>query len=118
MRGTVTAVLDQLQPGNTNFTVKVLVPNADGALHAGMPVTGTVALPAVSGVIVPVSAFVDDTRAAVYVVTNGVATSQNVNEVKDDGTNAVVTGLAAGTVVVKDVDAANVGNGDHVTTRK
>ena len=39
-----------------------------------------------------------------------------VHEVKDDGTNAIVTGLAAGTVVIKDVESVDVGNGDRVTT--
>ena len=114
--GRVAAVLDQLQPGSSNFTVKVLVPNTTGTLHAGMPVTGTVALPTVTGVMIPVTAFVDDTKTAVYVVDNGTAKQQSVQEVKDDGTNAIVTGLAAGAVIVKDVDAANVANGDTVTT--
>jgi hypothetical protein len=107
-------VLDALQPGTTNFTVKVLVPNADGHLHPGMPVTGTVALPAVSGIDIPVSAFVDDTHASVYVVDDGVVKSATVHEVKDDGTHAIVTGLAAGTTIVSDVDSANVGNGDRI----
>ncbi len=112
--GHVVAVLDALQPGTTNFTVKVLVPNADGHLHPGMPVSGTVALPAVSGIDIPVSAFVDDTHASVYVVDDGVVKSATVHEVKDDGTHAIVTGLAAGTTIVSDVDSANVGNGDRI----
>jgi multidrug efflux pump subunit AcrA (membrane-fusion protein) len=114
--GKVVAVLDALQPGTTNFTVKVLVPNPDGALHAGMPITGTVALPPVSGIEVPVTAFVDDSRSSVYAVDGGVVKSTLVRDVKDDGNNAIVTGLTAGTKIVKDVDSANVGNGDHVDT--
>jgi HlyD family secretion protein len=114
--GRVAAVLDALQPGTTNFTVKVLVPNADGHLHAGMPITGIVSLPAVSGVEIPVTAFVDETHTSVYAIDNGVVKSTAVNDVKDDGTNAIVTGLAAGTKVVLDVDGANVGNGDHIST--
>jgi hypothetical protein len=39
-----------------------------------------------------------------------------VHDVKDDGVHAIVTGLAPGTEVVTDVDSANVGNGDTVTT--
>ncbi len=113
-RGRVVAVLDALQPGTTNFTVKVLVPNADGHLHPGMPVTGTVALPVVSGTEIPVSAFVDDTHTSVYAVDGGVVKSTNVQELKNDGTNAIVTGLAAGTTIVNDVDSANVGNGDRI----
>ena len=112
--GNVVAVLDELVPGTTNFTVKVLVPNADGHLHAGMPVTGDLTLPAVNGVEIPVSAFIDDTHASVYAVENGVAKTVDVHDVRDDGTNAIVTGLTAGTRIVTDVDSANVGNGDRV----
>ncbi len=113
-RGTIAAILDQEQPVTTNFTVKVLVPNADGHLHAGMPVTGNVDEPVVRGILIPNSAFVDDTKKSVYVVSDGVVHVQQVTDVKDDGTNAIVTGIAAGTAVIKDVEATTVGNGDHV----
>jgi len=115
-RGTVAAVLDQVQPGTTNFTIKVLVANADYHLRAGMPVTGSVDEQPVSGVMIPVTAFVDDSRSSVYIVGNGVARTHTVSEVKDDGHNAIVTGLGPGAVVVADVAAANIGNGDRVTT--
>jgi hypothetical protein len=39
-----------------------------------------------------------------------------VHDVTDDGTNAIVTGIASGTVVVKDVETSSAGNGDRVTT--
>jgi hypothetical protein len=81
-----------------------------------MPVTATVDLAPVTGIEIPVTAFVDDTNASVYAIANGVAHTTNVHEVQTDGTNAIVTGLAAGTVIVRDVDAANVGNGDRVVT--
>jgi multidrug efflux pump subunit AcrA (membrane-fusion protein) len=113
--GKVVAVLDQVQPGTTNFTVKVLVANSDGHLHAGMPVTGTVDLPPVHGVVIPVTAFVDDTHTSVYVVSNGSLRTQRVSEVQTDNKNAVVIGLPAGYVVVKNVEASDVGNGDRVT---
>ena len=112
--GTVAAVLDQVQPGTTNFTVKVLLSNADGHLRAGMPVSASVAEPPVTGVLVPLSAFLDDTHTAVYVVSDGVVRTAPVTEVKDDGKNAVVTGLATGSVIVQDVLSATVGNGDKV----
>jgi len=115
-RGTVTAVLDQLAPGTTNFNVKVLLANPDGHLHAGMPVSASVAEPVVSGVLVPVTAFLDDTHTAVYVVTDGVVRTHAVTEVKDDGKHAVVTGLDLGSTVVEDVTATTVGNGDKVST--
>jgi HlyD family secretion protein len=114
--GKVVAVLDALQPGTTNFTVKVLVPNADGHLHAGMPITGDVALPPVTGIEIPVTAFIDETNTSVYVVDNDVVKTTTVRDVKDDGTHAIVTGLTAGTTIVSDVDSANVGNGDRITT--
>jgi HlyD family secretion protein len=114
-RGPVAAVLDQVQPGTTNFTVKVLLDNADGHLRAGMPVDGIVDEPAVSGVLVPLAAFLDDTRTDVYVISNDVVRTQPVTYVNDDGTNAVVTGLAAGARIVANVETAIVGNGDRVT---
>jgi multidrug efflux pump subunit AcrA (membrane-fusion protein) len=115
--GTVAAVLDQLQPGSTNFTVRVLVPNPDASLHAGLPVTAVVALPPVEGIEIPVTAFVDDTHATVYTVSGGVLKTTQVHEVKDDGKNAIVTGIAPGTTIVQDVESANAGNGDRVTTQ-
>jgi hypothetical protein len=91
----------------------VLVPNADGYLRGGMPVTGDITLPAVSGIELPVTAFIDDTHTSVYVVAGGVVKTTAVREVKDDGTNAIVTGVQAGDRVIGNVDTANVGNGDH-----
>jgi len=114
-RGVVDAVLDQVQPGTTNFTVKVLVDNSDYHLHAGMPVNGFVDLPPVRGIIVPDTAFLDDTHTTVDGVEGGVVHLKTVNEVADDGSNAVVTGLPAGELVVKSVTAVSVGNGDRVT---
>ncbi len=114
--GSVVAILDALQPGTTNFTVKVLVPNADEHLHAGMPVNGVVHLPPVIGVEIPVTAFVDDTHVSVYTISDGTVRTTPVHDVKDDGVHAIVTGLRFGANVVTDVDSANVGNGDTVTT--
>lgn len=112
--GKVAAILDQLEPGTTNFTVKALLANPGDVLRAGMPVSAQVSEPPVSGVVIPVTAFVDDTHTSVYVVRAGTVRAQTVTSVKEDGTDAVVTGLAAGTPIVKDVEAANVGNGDRV----
>lgn len=116
--GQVVAVLDQVEPGTTNFTVKVLVPNDDYHLHAGMPVIGTVPEATVTGVRIPVTAFVDDTHASVYVVKGDVIATQRVGEVKDDGKNAIVTGLDAGSTVVANVENTNAGNGDRVTASR
>ncbi|HEY4440246.1 MAG TPA: efflux RND transporter periplasmic adaptor subunit [Candidatus Elarobacter sp.] len=115
-RGRVAAILDQVQPGTTNFTVKVVVSNPDYHLHAGMPVTGTVDESPTRGVVVPVTAFVDDTRSNVYVVSNGIVRTHPIREVIDDGKNAVVRQLPAGAVVVADASQSGVGNGDRVET--
>ncbi len=112
--GHVVAVLDQIEPGTTNFTVKVLIANADGHLHGGMPVTGTVSLPPVTGVEVPMTAFVDDTKTSIYTVVGGTVHTQAVTEVSDDGKNAIVNGVSAGTTVVQNVEATTVGTGDRV----
>ena len=111
-----TILAPQDSSGQQVWAMPVNVPNADGHLHAGMPVTGTVALPPVSGIEIPVTAFVDDTHAGVYVVDDNVVKSAAVQDVKDDGNNAIVTGLTAGTTIVSDVDSANVGNGDRIDT--
>jgi multidrug efflux pump subunit AcrA (membrane-fusion protein) len=113
-RGRVVAVLDQIQPGTTNFTVKVLLDNADGHLRGGMPVTAIVSLPSVSGAKIPVTAFVDDTHSAVYGVSNGVVRQVSVHEIKDDGNNAIVSGISDGSQVVRNVESAAVAGGDHV----
>jgi hypothetical protein len=81
-----------------------------------MPVTGLVDEQPVSGVMIPVTAFIDDSRTGVYIVSNGIARTHTVSEVKDDGRNAIVTGLDPNTVVVANVAVANVGNGDRVAT--
>jgi multidrug efflux pump subunit AcrA (membrane-fusion protein) len=112
--GRVVAVLDQVAPGTTNFTVKVQVDNHNGMLHAGMPANGTVDLPPVSGVKVPLTAFVDDTHQSVYSVSDGTVHPVNVTYLNGDGTNAIVRGLRPGTVIVKDVDSSAVGDGDSV----
>jgi RND family efflux transporter MFP subunit len=112
--GVVEAVLDQVQPGTTNFTIKVLVHNRDGHLRAGMPVSAFVDQPAVRGIVIPVTAFVDDTLSTVYTVEDGIVHLQPVTVVAQDGANAVVTGIAAGTTVIKAVNATTVGNGDRV----
>ena len=113
-RGSVQAVLDQIQPGTTNFLVKVLVANPAHRLHAGMPVTGVVALPAVNGTVIPVSAFTDDDRSSVYVVRADVVQKISVHERANDGAFAAVAGLQGNVRVVKDAQSTNVAPGDQV----
>ncbi len=60
--GVVEAVLGQAQPGSTNFVVKVRIPNPQHRLQSGMVVSADVPLPAVTGIIVPITAFTDDSH--------------------------------------------------------
>ncbi len=102
--GNVVAVLGQVTPGSTNFTVKVLVANADGRLQSGLPVTASVALPAVSGVGIPSTAFLDDSHTSVLVaddeLVDVVAKTVKVRELGSDGTTSIVSGLKAGEKVI------------------
>lgn len=102
--GKVVAVLGQVSPGSTNFTVKVLVQNADGKLQSGLPVTGNASLPPVRGVGIPSTAFLDDTHTTVMIaddeVVDTVAKLVHVHELGTDGKTSIVSGLKAGTVVI------------------
>ena len=102
--GRVVAVLGQVTPGSTDFTVKALLGNADGKLQSGLPVTASISLPSVTGVGIPTAAFLDDTHTTVMVAQhdrNGtVAKTQRVTELGTDGTTSIVRGLRAGTIVV------------------
>ncbi len=102
--GDVSAVLGQVTPGSTNFTVEVIVGNPDGKLQSGLPVTATATLPAITGVGIPTTAFLDDSHTTVMVaddeLVDVVAKTVNVHELGSDGTNSIVSGLKAGQVVV------------------
>ncbi|HTW85947.1 MAG TPA: efflux RND transporter periplasmic adaptor subunit [Candidatus Sulfotelmatobacter sp.] len=102
--GKVVAVLGQVTPGSTNFTVKVLVTNADGRLQSGLPVTATASLPPVSGVGIPTTAFLDDTHTTIMIaqdnVVDVVAKTVHVRELGSDGTTSIVSGVKAGQQVV------------------
>lgn len=100
--GKVAAVLNQINPGSTNFIVKVLLDNPSGAIRAGMAVASNVAMPTVHGTRIPTTAFVDDTHTSVMVVRNGVVQTAKVHEFGGDGTNSVVSGIASGTRVIAD----------------
>jgi multidrug resistance efflux pump len=99
-RGTVVGVLGQVQPGSTNFTVKVLIRGTQGRLAAGLPVTGTIALPSSSGIAIPATAFLDDSHSSVMTDVNGTATQVRVHEIASDSTTSIVTGLHAGVLVI------------------
>jgi multidrug efflux pump subunit AcrA (membrane-fusion protein) len=117
LNGTVVGVLNEIAPGSTDFQVKVLLRNPDGKLRPGMAVAAKVSLPPVSGLRLPSTAFTDDNRNAVLVVSeDGTVETTRVAELGDDGTTAVVTGLEAGTRVISD-GQTSVGNGEKVAIR-
>jgi RND family efflux transporter MFP subunit len=102
--GKVVAVLGQVTPGSTNFTVKVLVDNADGKLQSGLPVTANASLPPVKGIGIPSTAFLDDTHTTLMIaddeLVDVVAKMVHVREIATDGKTSIVTGLKAGQVVI------------------
>src|SRR6202021_17078 len=97
--GRVVAVLGQVTPGSTNFTVKVLVSNPDGKLQSGIPVTAVTTLPAVVGVGIPPPAVLDETHPSVMIaddeLVDTVAKTVHVHEIGSNGTTSIVTGLKA-----------------------
>ena len=95
-RGRVNAVLGQVEPGSTNFTVEAILANPGLRLKSGMAVTGTVSLPTVSGVGIPATAFLDDQHDTVMIVdANGNARQVSVREEGSDGKTSIVAGLAS-----------------------
>ncbi len=113
--GSVIGVLNEIQPGSTQFQVKVLLANPGEVLRPGMAVSGSVALPAARGVLVPTTAFTDDNHDAVQIVqTDNTAKTVSVTEVASDGTRSVVTGINAGTRVISN-GQASVGDGEKVS---
>jgi multidrug efflux pump subunit AcrA (membrane-fusion protein) len=100
-RGRINAVLGQVQPGSTNFTVEAILANPGYRLKSGMAVTGTINLPVVSGIGVPTTAFLDDSHDSLMVVNpDGTAKVAKVQERGSDGKTSVVTGIAQGAKVI------------------
>jgi HlyD family secretion protein len=100
-RGRISAVLGQVEPGSTNFTVQAILGNPGLRLKSGMAVTGTVSLPSVNGIGIPVTAFLDDAHDSVMIVDgSGVARQQRVQEKGNDGKTSIVTGLTSGARVI------------------
>ncbi len=102
--GKVVAVLGQVTPGSTNFTVQVLLDNPGRKLQAGLPVSATINLPPVQGIGIPTTAFLDDTHTTVMIaddqLVDTVAKTVKVRELGSDGTTSIVSGLKAGQTVI------------------
>ena len=101
VRGVVEAVLGQAQPGGTNFIVKVRIPNTGGRLQSGMVASASIALPAVSGTMIPTTAFIDAAHDAVRTASpDGTIRVVTVRDVAEDGVHSIVQGLPPRTRVV------------------
>ncbi len=112
--GTVVGVLNQINPGSTDFQVKVVVQNPFRRLRPGMAIVGTVPLPAVRGIVVPETAFTDDNHTAVMVVrSDGTLKTTTVTEIGGDTKDSIVTGIVSGTRILQD-GQQSVGDGQTV----
>ncbi len=115
--GRVSGVLNEINPGSTDFQVKVQLTNPGGRLRPGMVVQGTVAAIPVRGVRVPAAAFTDDNHDAVMTVqSDDSVKTVKVAELGTDGTTSVISGLASGTRVVAN-GQTSVGDGEKVSFR-
>jgi HlyD family secretion protein len=113
--GTVVGVLNEIQPGSTQFQVKVVLQNPGEVLRSGMAITGSVSLPIAHGVIVPTTAFTDDNHDHVQIVqSDDTLKTVAVTEVANDSTSSVVTGINAGTRVVSN-GQSSLGDGEKVS---
>jgi HlyD family secretion protein len=113
--GHVSGVLNEINPGSTDFEVKVLLANPGQQLRPGMVVQGDVASLPVTGVRVPVSAFTDDNHDAVMSVQPGGAVKTlKVAEVASDGATSVVTGIGSSTRLVSN-GQMSLGDGEKVS---
>ncbi len=99
--GKVVAVLGQITPGSTNFTVKALFHNPKYRLRSGMVLSGNVQESTTRGIGIPATAFLDDSHTSVMTVApNGVVQTAKVQELRTDYKTSIVSGIAPGTRVV------------------
>ncbi len=116
--GHVTGVLNEINPGSTDFQVKILLANPQQKLRPGMVVQGNVATLPIAGVRVPVAAFTDDNHDAVMIVQpDGTIKTTKVAEAGTDGTTSVVTGLGVGARLVRN-GQMSLGDGEKVSYRQ
>jgi HlyD family secretion protein len=110
----VVAVLSPTTPTSAGFIVKVEIPNPQRALLPGMTVSAKVSKQTVTGVSVPVGAFIDDTHQTLLTIDGD--KKAHITPVVElaRGTNyAVVTGINSGTLVVSD-GTLSVSDGQQV----
>jgi HlyD family secretion protein len=117
-RGHVVGVLNEINPGSTDFEIKVLLENPQQTLRPGMVVQGTIGALPVRGVRVPVTAFTDDNHDAIMTVQPGSSVKTvKVAELGTDGSTSVVSGITSGTRVVSN-GQSSVGDGQKVSFRQ
>ncbi len=114
--GNIVAVLGQVQPGSTNFTVKALLQNPKLTLQAGIPVTAVVELPKVSGVAVPSTAFLDDSHTTLMVDRDDKAVVAHVKDLGSAGTTSIVSGVTADDTIVTN-GQLGLTNGQKISER-
>ena len=115
--GRVAGVLNEINPGSTDFQVKVKLNNPQQMLRPGMAVSAKVALPPLRGLRVPETAFTDDNHDQVMTVgPDSTIAIAKVVEVGNDGVTSIVTGLSPGQRVVTD-GQTSVGSGERVSYR-
>ncbi len=113
--GRVTGVLNEINPGSTDFQVKVLLANSQQQLRPGMVVQGSIATLPLAGVRVPVAAFTDDNHDALMTVQpGGTIKTVKVAEVGSDATTSVVTGIPVGARIVNN-GQMSLGDGEKVS---
>jgi membrane fusion protein (multidrug efflux system) len=113
--GRVAGVLNEINPGSTDFQVKVQLENPLRRLRPGMVVQASIATQPLRGIRVPATAFTDDNHNALMTVQpdDSVKTIK-VAEIGSDGTISVVSGLAPGARVVSN-GQTSVGDGEKVS---
>jgi HlyD family secretion protein len=113
--GRVAGVLNEINPGSTDFQVKVQLANPLQRLRPGMVVQANIATIPVRGVRVPATAFTDDNHDALMTVQpdDSIKTIK-VAELGSDGTTSVVSGLPSGTRIVTN-GQTSVGDGEKVS---
>ncbi len=115
--GRVVGVLNQIVPGSTNFEVKVQLSNPQHLIRPGMTVQAGIALPSLSGIRIPETAFTDQNHTQIMTVNaKSILQIAKVTEVGNDGVTSIVTGIQPGTRVVSN-GMATVGTGEKVSLR-
>lgn len=116
--GSVVGVLNEINPGSTDFQIKVQLFNPQQRLRPGMVVQGRVAATPIGGLLVPVTAFTDDNHDALMTVAgDGSVKTVKVTELGSNGTTSAVGGITPGTRIVSN-GQISVGDGEKVSYRQ